>query len=380
MTIKSDIIVLGVGGMGSAACYHLAKRGLNVIGIEKFKLAHDLGSSHGDTRAIRKAYFEHPDYVPLLNRAYELWDELGVENGKPLLHRTGMVIYGPEAGGKILPGIEDSAQKFLLPIQKFSHGEAKLRFPHFTLPDGFRAVFEPEAGYLEVENSVKAHANIAKKCGAKLKFGEEVLEWHADENGVTVKTGKHVYQADKLVITAGAWASRVLSDIKVPVQAHRNVLLWYAYEKRLVPKSVMPCFCFDLPFGIFYGFPPLDKFGLKIANHAPGAPVENPDTVDRSLHDADTIDVRRCLSDVMPWSTHSVTKHAVCLYEMSPDGHFIVDKHPRHDNVVFAAGFSGHGYKFATVMGEILADLALSGETSHPIGFLKAGRFASVQS
>lgn len=371
MAIKSDIIVLGVGGMGSAACYHLAKRGVNVIGIEQFKIAHDRGSSHGETRAIRQAYFENPNYVPLLKRAYELWDDLCRETKRGLFHKVGMLICGPSRKSNLLPGVLDSAKKFYIPIHSLTHGDIKSEYPHFTLPEDFQGVFEPNAGFLEVENCVKSHVEIAKKCGARIKAGEIVREWTSNSQGVTVKTDKHIYVAQKLVITAGAWSNRVLHELKTPLTVHRNVQLWYGFDKKIVHANKTPCFCFEMPYGIFYGFPPTERYGLKVAEHAPGEIVTDVDHVARELKISDRMNVERCLKETLPWAGGSVTRHAVCFYTMTPDTNFVIDLHPQYPNVHFAAGFSGHGFKFAAVIGEVLADLSLAGQTSHPVEFLR---------
>lgn len=355
-----DSIVIGVGGMGSSACYHLARQKQKVLGIEQFGIAHDRGSSHGETRLIRKAYFEHPNYVPLLKRSYKLWEDLNDSAGVSLLNKTGLVIYGPKQG-HILTGTRKSAKEHSLPIENVS----SRKFPQFTPPKSFEGVYEQDGGYLAVEKCVEAHIDGAKKSGADLRFNEKVCGWKADNSGVTVETDSDRYFAKKLILTAGPWSGTILADLRLPLKVHRVPLFWFRSQ-----ASLDICFAFDLPYGFIYGFPKRDGF-VKIALHKPGSEVSDPTTVDRSV-DSDAVEpiaraIRECLPEVDP----TPVKSTVCMYTMTPDEHFIVDTHPKYPNVILAAGFSGHGFKFSSVIGEILADLAIDGMTRHPIQFLR---------
>jgi len=366
---SSDIIILGVGGMGSATCYELAKRGVKVTGIEQFTIAHDKGSSHGDTRIIRQAYFEHPDYVPLLKRAYELWDILENESKKELFHKIGIVFYGPSQGSQILPLVSQAAKKFNIPIEEIDRAEALKRWPCFVPPEEFAAIYEPNAGYLEVENCVRTFAQLAKANGAKIVEGEKVTKWRATTNRVEVTTNKNTYTADHLVITAGAWSHQLLTDLNIPLTVHRNLLFWYQAD---AIYNNIPCFGFEMPDGFIYGFPNINNTGVKIAEHTPGDKVSNPDNLDRQLHNKDKENIERFVKQSLPGiHPNKLIKHATCMYTMTSDAHFVIDQHPQFENVTFAAGFSGHGFKFAAVIGEILADLATSGATKMPIDFLK---------
>lgn len=365
------IAVLGLGGMGSAAAWRLARAGAEVLAFDPHPIGHAFGSSHGEARMIRQAYFEHADYVPLLKSAYRLWSELEEESAKSLFHRTGVVIYGPSHGGAILPAVAESARTHGLEIEHLTEKEAARRFPEYRPPSGFEAILEPNAGYLEVENAVTQAARLAAESGAKLHLGETVREWHpAAQGGVEVRTDRGTYHADKLVITAGPWSQRILGpQVAMSLEPRRVVQFWF--EARVPRYDSMPCFGFELPSGFFYGFP-LGPSVVKAALHRPGEPVNDPAHLDRGLHPSDSEPVlgfsRECLPTV---ASNRVLRHSVCMYTMSADQHFVIDLHPLSPNVVFAAGFSGHGFKFAPVIGEILSDLALHGETRHPIGFLR---------
>jgi monomeric sarcosine oxidase len=375
--VKS-VIVLGLGGMGSAAAWRLARSGARVLAFDPHPIGHALGSSHGEVRMIRQAYFEHPDYVPLLGRAYELWAELERESGRELFRRNGVIIYGPAEGGAILPGVLRSAERHSLPVERLEPTEALRRFPEYRPPAGFQAVLEPGAGWVWVETSVSAAAQAARAAGADLRSGERVLRWSADADGVEVTTGRASYRADRLVIAAGAWSGPLLGDVSVPGQSpltldvRRVVQVWLRTRSKRGPEG-LPCFGFELPYGFMYGFP-LEAGRMKVALHAPGAKIADPDAVDRQVRPADTELVERFARECLPECTGEILQTSVCMYTMSPDQHFIIDSHPSSPHAVFAAGFSGHGFKFAPVIGEILAELALHGKTRHPIGFLRRCR------
>jgi sarcosine oxidase len=368
MASGAEVLVLGLGGMGSAALYQLARRGISARGFEQFSLGHAFGSSHGSTRIIRKAYFEHSDYVPLLERAYTLWDEVCAESAQKLFHRSGIVIYGPEEGGEVIPGVLRSSQQYGIPLESYTREEAVKRFPFFTPPENSRAVFEPDAGYLEVENCVAAHIQLAQRHGARVHAQEKVLSWEADKNSVRVRTDKATYEGASLVIAAGVWSAQFAP---VPLSIKRKVLFWHDAPEIYAREKGCPCYFFDLPYGRIYGFPSIPGEGLKLADHSGGQWITDPLRVDRDLLEGDHDTVSHCLADHFPGVLPEIRQHKVCLYEMSPDENFIIDRHPEHANVVYGAGFSGHGFKFASVVGEVLADLAVDGKTRHPVDFLK---------
>ncbi len=372
-----DAIVLGAGGVGSAAMWQLARRGLRALGIDRFAPPHDRGSSHGQTRIIRQAYFEHSDYVPLVLESYRLWAELEQHVGQRLLVETGLVEVGP-ADGVVVPGVLQAAREHGLKVEQMSAGEIAARWSSFRVPENLVGVFERRAGYLRVEECVRAQLVAAQDAGAELRVGVSVFDWSADADGVRVETSAGQFTAERLVVTAGAWAGRLLGGLDLPLVVRRKVLMWHTTnDKRMRAEAGFPCFLFELPQGVFYGFPVIDGRGLKVAEHSGGAEVADPLTIDRRLDDADRRPVEAFVQAHLPAVQTPCREHDVCLYTMSPDEHFIVDRHPRHERVVFAAGLSGHGFKFAPALGAALADLTVNGSTRLPIGFLSLGRFIS---
>ncbi len=370
MTGSYDCIVLGTGGVGSAALFHLARRGVRALGLDRFPPGHDRGSSHGDTRIIRQAYFEHPDYVPLLRRAYELWAELEERAGRKLYAEAGLLEVGPR-DGIVVPGVLESARSHSLAVEELSPDEVRSRFPGFRVPAGMAAVFERRAGYLRVEDCVRAHAEEALKAGAEIRVPAETLGWRPADSGVAVRTGSGEVRAGALIITAGAWAAGLLGDAGLRLEVRRKPLLWYrTADPAYRAERGCPCFLYETAAGIFYGFPEIDRSGLKVAEHSGGEQVEDPLAVDRSLRPSDREPVERFLKEHLPGVSTDLQKHAVCLYTMSPDEHFVVDRLSEKPPVAFAAGLSGHGFKFTSVLGEVLAELVLDGRSRLPVGFL----------
>lgn len=368
-----DVIVIGCGGVGSAALYHLASRGHRALGIDRFPPGHDRGSSHGETRVIRQAYFEHPDYVPMLQRAYQLWEELGSEVGSPLFHKTGVLQLGPERG-EVISGVLESARLHGLDVSRIDHHQLTSSYPGFRAPDSLTAVFEANAGYLEVEACIHAHVDLAEKHGARLQIGEAVVEWNSNGSGVTVSTDTSTYHAQSLIVTAGSWASDLLPDLDLVVR--RKHLHWYGNDDPVYREDAgCPVFFFELDYGLFYGFPQNNALGVKVSEHSGGETVTDPLTVDRSIDTADQATIEAFLKQHLPGVGRTATRHEVCMYTMSPDSHFIVDRVPDQSNVVFAAGLSGHGFKFASVLGELMARLATSETASGP-EFLSLQRFS----
>lgn len=373
-----DVIVLGLGGMGTAAAYELARRGRRVLGIEQFELIHARGSSHGETRIIRKAYFEHPDYVPLLRRAYERWYELEQRSGERLFLECGVLSIGPSKSD-VVAGVLDAASQHALPVEALGSADLRRRFPQFQAPNDWRAVLERDAGLLFVERCVAAHTEQARQCGADLHENEEAISWRADDRHVEVVTKRGRYAAERLVITAGAWATRFLTDIGVPFSVMRQMPIWFDVSRpELFRRDRFPCFCVDAPEGFFYGFPMLDRFGVKVARHYGAEELRDPSAVDWNMHSEDEPPLRRFLQTHLPEVDGAMTRGSVCMYTLTPDRHFVIDLHPRHANVAVAAGFSGHGFKFASVVGEILADLCEQGRSALSIGMLRARRFGSA--
>jgi len=379
---RYDVIVVGLGSMGSAACWHLARRGLRVLGLERHGLVHGFGAHHGRARMIRQAYFEHPDYVPLIRRAYQNWDELGEVSGQQSLHRTGGLYLGP-LDGTIVSGSLIAAQQHQLEFEMLDREALDARFPIFQTPADMVGFFETEAGYLIPETGVASHLAVARAHGAVLREQEPVLDWQTVSHGeqadsVAVVTECDTYHADQLILAAGAWTSSLLANLNIGLQVTRQVQAWFEpVDPRpfCATQSGFPCWFIEThsPYG-HYGFPlSPDGRSVKIARHEPGSPTPARQ-VDRQVTDEET----RALIDIahryLPDAAGPLSDANVCLYTNSPDGHFIIDRHPDHPQVSFACGFSGHGFKFASVMGEALADLASRGSTGLPIGFLNLER------
>jgi sarcosine oxidase len=368
-----DVIVLGVGGVGSAALDQLARRGSYALGLDRFPPGHDRGSSHGRTRLIRQAYYEHPDYVPLLKRAYELWADLAARARKVLYHEVGVLCVGrPE--GAVLSGVLASARQHSLEVEQLSATDLSARFPGYRVPEPLGALFERRAGYLDCEDAVRAAADQAVKNEAFLQTDANVIEWKPEGTGVVVRTDRTTYHAGSLIITAGAWAGQLLADLGIYFEVLRKSFYWYEAPEIYAADHGAPGFIYETDVGNFYGFPDIDHQGLKVGEHTGGLPVVDPLNVDRSPDAAETARIDAFLSAHLPEVTRRQLHFATCLYTLSPDRNFVVDRHPDYPQVSFAAGLSGHGFKFVPVLGEALADLAERGKTSLPIEFLSSRR------
>ena len=368
-----DVIVIGLGGVGSAAAARLAARGCRVLGIDQFEPVHKRGSSHGRTRMIRQAYFEHPAYVPLLRRAYELWDELERQTDQRLFHRTGLAQWGP-ADGVVVPGVLRSAAEHGLQIEEYSASEATRRWPAMRGDEVWKVVVEPNAGYLRVEACVSAHLELAARNGATLRHGQAVAEWRTEGDSVVVVTDQGEERAERLVIAAGPWSRQVLGEMNVPLQVLRKHQYWFAPTGTGFDESSgFPCFFHETPYGYFYGFPSSEGSGVKVARHDGGQQIDGP----TATHPADPVDqemVQRYLSEYLPGIGSELREQAGCYYTMTPDENFVVDCHPEHQQVVVVAGLSGHGFKFASVLGELACQLAMEKTTSLDTSLLSIQR------
>jgi sarcosine oxidase len=377
-----DAIVLGLGGMGSAAAYHLAGRGLKVLGLEQFTPAHDKGSSHGKTRVIRQSYFEDPAYVPLLLRAYELWRQLEAESGEGLLFEVGGLMIGAE-NSSVVSGSLHSARTHGLPHEMLDAREVTRRFPVLTPPADHIALYEKKAGYVMPEKCVQAHLDQAARRGAELHFEEKVLGWKAAAggDGVTVTTAKDAYEADRLVIAPGAWAPPVLTDAGLPLEVERQVLYWFDSAIGSAPfgPGQFPIYIWDAAPGVMpYGFPAIDgpAGGVKVALfRSPEISVCSPETIDRAIHKTEVEFMQKTIVPLIPALSGKCVHAVTCMYTNTPDHNFVLAQHPKHSQVTIGCGFSGHGFKFASVIGEVLADLAVKGATSFDIDFLRPSRF-----
>ena len=375
-----DVIVIGVGSMGSATCYYLAKRGYKVLGLEQFDISHEFGSHAGQSRIIRKAYFEHPDYVPLLERAYKNWKDIEQETGEQLYYKTGL-LYAGNSTNEIIKGVKLAASLYTIELDNIKDNY----YSQFSFPKSFEILFEPDAGFITPEKAIRLYVAKAKKTGAAIHSNEKVIEWKKNGSSVIVKTDKSIYQCNKLVITAGAWSGKMIPGFSNKIKVTRQFVAWIKTKNdNQFALNNFPCWMIgdDDKHGCYYGFPLMDtnKFGepagLKLAHHFPSQ-ITDPDNVNRETTIEDVDNLKYCLDKYLPGVFDSVLHAKICLYGNSPDENFIIDKLPGYEeNVSIACGFSGHGFKFVSVVGEILADLAIDGKTELSIGFLNANRFA----
>jgi sarcosine oxidase len=371
------VIVVGLGAMGSASAYQLARRGQSVLGLEAFGRAHQLGSSGGLTRVIRLAYFEHPDYVPLLRAAWDLWPQIEAESGQELLLKTGG-LYAGRRGSAVLDGALLSAQQHDLPHELLDAGEAGRRFPALRLDEDMAALHEELAGLLYPERCIDAHLTLAERHGAELHFEERVTSWSSTGGGIEVWTDRATYSCERLVLAAGAWLPGLLPDLELPLTVERQPLFWFepAGSPELLTPDRLPVYIVEIDAQYaYYGFPLLPNQGVKVARHHGGRRTD-PDTDDRQATDADEAEVRRFIERYLPTAGGQRLDGRVCFYTNTPDYNFIIDLHPADPRVVILSPCSGHGFKFSSVIGVIAADLATEGGTRYPIEFLSLKRFA----
>lgn len=370
-----DAIVLGVGGMGSAALYHLARRGLRVLGIERYNIPHEMGSSHGLTRIIRLAYYEHPSYVPLLRRAYELWRQLENVVQERLLVITGSIDASPE-DGEVFQGSKRSCDIHHLPHEVLDGHELTGRFPGYRLPQEIVALYQPDGGFLLSERCIVAHVSAALELGAEVRGQERVLGWEAKGHGVEVGTDRERYGADKLVICAGAWGAKLVSELSPLAVPERQVLAWFQpVRPALFRVQSFPVFNMAVAEGRYYGFPIHGIPGFKVGRyHHLEQPVD-PDQMDREAHPEDEEVLRSFTARYFPDAAGPTVSLKTCLFTNTPDEHFILDLHPEFPQVCMAAGFSGHGFKFCSVVGEIMADMVQTGQSRHDLQLFRLRRF-----
>lgn len=379
-----DVIVIGVGAMGSAACYWLAKRGYKVLGVEQFEIPHEQGSHAGQSRIIRKAYFEHPDYVPLLQRAYYNWQQLEKQTGTQLYYKTGLMYHSP-LSHEMMKGVREAASLYDIGVNHLTRQQRESEFSQFKVLPAFESIYEPDAGFIRPENAVALYKEEAVKTGADIRTRETVLEWTKENDRIKVITDKNIYYAKKLIITAGAWAGKMIPGLNTTLKITRQIIVWVKPgDEKIFAPDRFPCWMVadDKREGVLYGFPYLtkEKFGepegMKFALHYAGDET-SPDHINRNITKKETDDLIQQVAEYIPAVADAALVAAkTCLYANSADENFIIDHLPGYDgDVTIACGFSGHGFKFVSVVGEILADLAMNGKTSLPVDFLSLKRF-----
>jgi sarcosine oxidase len=372
-----DVAIIGLGVIGSAALAALARRGCRVVGIDRFAPGHDRGSSHGTTRVIRLGYFEHPSYVPLLRAAYPLWRELEARSGQLLLTITGIVEIGA-AESDLVAGTLHSSRLHGLPHEILDARSLMKRFPAFRVPDDFIGVFQPDGGFVRAQPTVTALQELASGAGADLRRKQRVVAVEPHRRGVRVTTEGGDILAGCAVVAAGPWVKSLLPQLRVPIRVTRQVVGWFEPAQQLRPcftAERFPVFLLQNPDGVFYGFPG-DADGVKVAKHHHLNEAVDPDHYDHSVSATDEAAIRAVLKAHLPDAEGRLLAAQTCLYTMTPDGDFIIDRLPGCPQVIVAAPCSGHGFKFAPVVGEILADLAATGSTDHDIARFSLARFS----
>jgi sarcosine oxidase len=384
-----DVIVIGVGGMGSAAACHLARRGARTLALEQFDVPHDLGSSHGISRIIRLAYWEHPGYVPLVRRAYDLWLELQRSAGERLLVVTGSIDAGFASSANIV-GVREACRRFQLANEEFDSAALTARFPGYRLPSDLIAILQPEGGFLVPERCIVAHVEAAQRAGAEVHARERVLGWEASADtrgqervlgwdtvagGIRVRTDRAEYSAARLVITAGPWTASLVRDMRSTLSPERQVVLW---SQPRVPDYFradnFPVFYIRETDDGFYGFPVHAVPGMKIGKYHHRHETVDPDIMDRQPNREDEEVLREGIRRYFPDADGPTMSMKTCLFTNTRDEHFVIDFLDNDPRIAVAAGFSGHGFKFCSVVGEILADLALDGGTRHDISLFAMKR------
>jgi sarcosine oxidase len=372
-----DVVVVGLGAMGSAAAYHLSKRGKRVIGFDLATPPHSLGSTHGQSRVIREAYFEHPLYVPIVQRSYELWAELQQETEDTLLIQTGGLLLGPDQG-TLIGGTRLSADRHGLAYDMLTAKEVEERFPVLRPIDSVVGLWEPRSGILLPENCVETHLRLAEQHGAELHLSDPVMEWKPDRKGVRVKTRHGEYRASQIVMAPGAWLNHFLPDLALPLTIERQVLYWFEPRERreLFGLDALPFFAWEyMPESLFYCIPDLGD-GVKVALHHQGE-VTDIENLDRHVHPEETEGMRYILNAGIPELAGPLLKTEVCMYTNTPDEHFVVDFHPELSQVLIVSACSGHGFKFAAVMGEIIADLLIDRTSAFDLSPFSIARFST---
>jgi len=370
-----DVVVVGLGATGAAALYRLARRDVRVLGIERLTPGHDQGSSHGESRIIRLGYFEHPSYVPLLRRAYELWRELEAEAEAKLLHITGIVEIGPP-GGELVSGTLAASRLHGLPHEVMDAAETMRRFPAFKIPDDDVGVLQPDGGFIAAEAALAAMLAQARAAGAEIQTGVAVRSVMPQNNGVRIETSAGSIDARAAIVATGPWLRKLMPDLPAPLRVTREVMGWFE-PRNPAPflAGRFPVFLLESPLGQHYGFPPWRGGLLKIAKHHHRNETVDPDHVDRVVSAEDEALIHPAVSRYIPAAAGPLRSAKTCLYTMTPDRDFLIDRLPGAPNIVVASPCSGHGFKFAPVVGEILADLATGDGTGHDISRFRLGRF-----
>jgi len=378
MNTHFDVIVVGAGSMGMSAGYYLSKQGIKSLLIDAFDPPHTNGSHHGDTRIIRHAYGEGREYVPFALRAQQLWYELESKTHHKIFTKTGVLVFGSKGESPFVAETMEAAREHSLTVDLLEGEELNQRWPGITVPKTYNAIYEPNSGVLFSENCIRAYRELAEAQGATVLPNTPVEDFEITEDSVTIHTANGSYTADKLIVSMGAWNSKLLSklNINIPLQPYRQVVGFFECDEAQYSNNVdFPAFMVEVSNGIYYGFPSFGGCGLKIGYHSFGQKID-PDTINREFgaYPEDEENLRLFLDKYMPGANGKLKRGAVCMYTKTPDEHFVIDLHPQYSNVAIAAGFSGHGFKFSSVVGETLSQLVTTGQTEHDISIFSINR------
>ena len=376
-----EVIIVGAGSMGMAAGYFLAKQGVKTLLIDSHDPPHAQGSHHGDTRIIRHAYGEGREYVPLALRSQELWDELEKVSHHKIFTRVGSIGFGPEGESAFIDEAIASGKEYNLEIDLLTGKEMNERWPGLTVPDDYIAFHEHNSGFLYSENCIKAYRELAEHHGAEFSVNNPVVDIEVFKDSVKVITNKGTFTADKLILSGGAWNGKIAKslNLNLPITPTRQPVAWFEADESLYNTNTFPTFMVEVPTetskAIYYGFPTFGGCGVKAGRHEYIDKID-PDTMNRDFgsDENDEGHIREFLERFMPQAAGKLKRGAICIYSRTPDGHFIIDKHPEHPHISIAAGFAGHGFKFASVVGEVLSQLAVTGETEHDISIFSINR------
>ncbi|WP_217597929.1 N-methyl-L-tryptophan oxidase [Cohnella sp. GbtcB17] len=373
-----DVIVVGAGSMGMSAGYHLAARGLKTLLVDAFDPPHTGGSHHGEPRLIRHVYHGGPHYVRLALRADALWRELEERTGERLLERSG-VLNVSDRDVYAYDGRFADADSEGIRYESLDASEIMRRWPGWKVPAHYRGLFEPDAGYLYSERCVAAYRREALAAGAELLTDTAVLGIEARKGSLTVKTNRGEYAAGQALITAGAWFKSLEPSVTLPIRAVRKVVGWFEADERLYGAGHLPGFTFGGPAGGYYGFPSIGGAGVKIGRHDGGRPWQPGERFESfGAYPEDEADLRAALREFLPGAEGRLIHGAACKYELSPDEQFLIDAHPELPGVLLAGGFSDNGFKFASAIGEALAEWTASGVPPQDLLPFSFSRFSSA--
>ncbi len=367
---RADVIVVGLGAMGSAVCAQLATRGASVIGIDRYEPPHPYGSTHGETRMTRLAVGEGAEYVPLVRRSHELWREIEAQTGTELLTQPGGLIMS-RPGGWFFEGTRELARRFSIAHEELPSGELGKRFPMFAVDEHTEGYYEPEAGFVRPEEAVRAHLTLARRGGADLRTGERVVEWSASGDAVGVVTDRGRYAADELILCSGPWLPGLFPEGRGVFAVHRQLQFWFPIRQGYEQLRDMPVFVWDFggePAGFvhvdgFYGFPALNgpAGGVKVALETYETTTE-PDGRQHPATPTETaLMYRQCIESRIPWLGPDPVRTVSCLYTCTRGSRFVIDRHPDHDTVLIVSPCSGHGFKHSAAIGEAVAQWVTGG-------------------